>query len=82
MATTRSANEIWLVGNPKSDLNTSCLPTDVDVLRYFFPISKNQNASANDVVKQKIEAVIEISFEIGNFYEKLLAAFETTSKNF
>ena len=28
MIATRSANEIWLIGNPKSDLDVSCLPTN------------------------------------------------------
>ena len=48
MITTRSACEIWLMGNPKSDLNTSCLPTSGDVMRYFCHIFKNQNATNDD----------------------------------
>ena len=51
MSTTRSATKIWLIGNPKSDLFTSCLLTNDDAMRYFFYISKNQNATANDAVK-------------------------------
>ena len=45
MTTTGNAIEIWLTGNPKPDLNTSCLPIKRDVMRYFFHIIKNQ---AND----------------------------------
>ena len=52
MTTTRSATEIWVIGNSKSDLNTSCLPTNGDVMRYFFHIIENQNATTNDAVKQ------------------------------
>ena len=33
MTTTRSANEIWLIGIPKSDLNASCLPTNSELLK-------------------------------------------------
>ena len=29
-----------LIGNPKSDLNTSYLPNNGDVMRYFFHIFK------------------------------------------
>ena len=50
MITTRSATEIWLIGNPKPDLNTTCLPTNDDVIRYFCHIFKNENAT-NDAVK-------------------------------
>ena len=45
MTTTRSAIEIWVIGNPKSDLNISCLPTSGDEMRYFFHIFENQNAT-------------------------------------
>ena len=53
MTTTRSATEIWLIGNPKSDLNASCLRTNGELVmsRYFFHIFKNQNAATNDAVK-------------------------------
>ena len=44
MTTTRSATEIWLIGNPKSDLNAST----------FFHIFKNQNATTNDAIKRTI----------------------------
>ena len=45
MATTSSATEIWLIGSPKSELNTSCLPTNDElVLRYFFHIFKYCNS--------------------------------------
>ena len=40
-----------LISNPKSDLYSSCLPTNGDVTHYFFPIFKNQNAGTNDAVK-------------------------------
>ena len=60
MTTTRSAIEIWLIGNPKSDRNTSCLPTNGDVMRYFFHIFKNQSVTRNEAVKRKIEAVTAI----------------------
>ena len=33
MTTTRSATEIWLISNPKSDLNSSCLSTNGAVMR-------------------------------------------------
>ena len=32
MITTRSATEIWLIGKRKSDLNTSCLPTNGELV--------------------------------------------------
>ena len=32
MTTTRSATETWLIGNPTSDLNTSCLSTNGEVM--------------------------------------------------
>ena len=32
MTTTRRANEIWMIGNPKSDLNASCLHTNGELL--------------------------------------------------
>ena len=51
MTTTRSATENWLIGNSKSDLSTSYLPTNDDVMRYFFHIFKNQIATTNDAVK-------------------------------
>ena len=57
MTPTRSVSEMWLIGNSKSDLNSSCLPTNSDVMRYFFYISKTQNAETNDAVKRTIEAV-------------------------
>ena len=60
MTTTRSATEIWLIGNSKSDLNISCLPTNGDVMRYFFHIFKNQNATTTDAVKRTTKAVTEI----------------------
>ena len=60
MTTTRSVTEIWVIGNSKSDLNTSCLPTNGNVMRHFFHIFKNQNATTNDVLKRTIEAVTEI----------------------
>ena len=44
MTTTRSATAIWLINNPKSDLNTSCLPTHGDIMHYLFPVFKTQNA--------------------------------------
>jgi len=65
MTTTRSATEIWLIGNSISYLNTSCLPTNGDVMRYFFHIFKNQNATTNDAVKRTIEAVTEIWLKSG-----------------
>ena len=54
MTTPRSATERWLIGNPKSDLDTSCLPTigDTPLLSFTF--------STNDV-KRTIKAVTEIS---------------------
>ena len=52
MTTTRSATKIWLIGSSKSQLNTSCLPTNGDVMRYFFHIFKNQNETATNAVKQ------------------------------
>ena len=64
MITIRSATEIWLIGNPKSDLNTSCLSTNGDVIRYFCHIFKNQNAT-NDAVKSTIEAVAETWLKSG-----------------
>ena len=54
MTTTRSATEIWLIGIPKSDLNTSCLPTIGDVMHYFFHMFKNRNATTNDAAKRTI----------------------------
>ena len=57
MTTTRSATKIWLIGNPKSDLNNSCLSINGDVMRHFFHIFNNQKATTNDAVKQTIEAV-------------------------
>ena len=65
MTTTRSATEIWLIGNPKSDVNTSCSPTNGDVMRYFFHIFKNQNTTTNDAVKRMIEAETEIWLKSG-----------------
>ena len=59
MTTTRSATEICLIGNPKSDLNTSCLPTNNDVMHYFFHTVKNQNVTTNNAVKPTIEAQTE-----------------------
>ena len=50
MTTARSTTEIWLIGNPKSDLNSSCLLTNGDVMHYYFPILKDQNATTNDSV--------------------------------
>ena len=61
MTTTRSAIEIWLINNSKSDLNNSCLPTHGDVMRSFLSHYKNQNTTANDAIKRTIEAVTEIS---------------------
>ena len=64
MITTRNATKIWLIGNPKFDLNTSCSATDGDVIRYFFHIFKTQNATTNnDAVKQTIQVVTEIWFK-------------------
>ena len=60
MTTTRSATEIWLIGNPKSELNTSCLSTKSSGIRSFFRIFKNQNVTTNNAVKRTIEAVTEI----------------------
>ena len=60
MTTTRSTTEIWLIGNSKSDLITSCLATNGDVMRYFFHIFKNQNATTTDAAKRTIKAVTEI----------------------
>ena len=43
MSTTRSANEIWLIGNPKCDLDVSCLPTNGELMMScvtFFTSSK------------------------------------------
>jgi len=40
MTPARSATETWLIGNPKSDLNTSRLPTNGDVMHYFFKFLK------------------------------------------
>ena len=64
-STTRNATKIWLIGNPKSDLNTSCLPTHGEVMRYFFYIFKDLNATKNDAVTQTIEAVTEIWLKSG-----------------
>ena len=70
MATTRS-------------LNTSCLATNGDVMRYFFHIFKNQNETTNDAVKRTIESVTEIWLKSGIHMRKVLAvAFKTTSENF
>ena len=47
MTTTRSATEICLIGNPKSDLNTSCLPTNGQLVMScvtFFRIFKYCNS--------------------------------------
>ena len=63
MATTRSATEIRLIGNSKSDLNSSCLPTNDDVMHNFFHIFENQND--NDAVKRTIEVVTEIWLKSG-----------------
>ena len=52
MTTIRCATEVWLTGNLKYDLKTSCLPTVMYVMRYFFHIFKNQNPTKNDAVKQ------------------------------
>ena len=65
MTSTRNATEIWLIGNPKSDFNTSCLSSDDDVMHYVFHIFKNRNATTNDAVKRTIEAVTEIWFKSG-----------------
>ena len=65
MTTARSATEIWLIGSPKSDVNTSCLPSGDDVMHYFFHIFKNRNATTNDAVKRTVEAVTEIWFKSG-----------------
>ena len=62
MIITRNATEIWLIGNPKSDFNTSCLPTNGDVMHYFFHVLKNQNATTNDAVNRTIEAVAYLKF--------------------
>ena len=40
MTTTRSATEIWLIGSPKSDVNTICLPSNDDVMMTSFTFSK------------------------------------------
>ena len=32
MTTTRSTNKIWLIGNPKSDVNACCLPSNDELL--------------------------------------------------
>ena len=70
MATTRS-------------LNTSCLATNGDVMRYFFHIFKNQNETTNDAVKRTIESVTELWLKSGILMRKVLAvAFKTTSENF
>ena len=47
MTTARSTIEIWLNGNPKSDFNTSCLPTNGNVIHIF----KTQNDTTIDVAK-------------------------------
>ena len=65
MTTIRSATEIWLISNPKSDRNTSCSPTNRDVIHYLCHTFKNQNATANDAVKRTIEAITEIWFRLG-----------------
>ena len=57
MTTTRSATEIWLIGNRKSDFNIGCLMTNGDVKCYFFHIFKTQNDTTIDAVKLTIEAV-------------------------
>ena len=87
MTTTRSATEIWLIGSSKSDLNISCLPTNGDVMRYFFHIFKNQNATTTDAVKRTIEAVTEIWLKSGIPMEsswlhskQLLNVFESWKK--
>ena len=43
MTTTRSGNEIWLIGNSKPDFNVSSLPTNGELLMLcvtFFTFSK------------------------------------------
>ena len=87
MTTTRSATEIWLIGNSKSELNTSCLATNGDVMRYFFHIFKNQNATTTDAVKRTIEVVTEIWLKSGILMEsgwlhskQLLNVFESWKK--
>ena len=67
---------------------TSCLPTSGDIMRYFFPFFKNQNARTNDAVKQTIEAVTEIWLKSGIpmisswlHWKQLLKIFESWKKS-
>ena len=52
MTTKGSATEVGLIGNPKSNLNTSCLPTNGGIMLYFIHFFKNQNVTANDALKK------------------------------
>ena len=65
MTTTRSTTEMRWISNLQSDLNTSCLPTNNDVLHNFFHIFKNQITTTNDAVKQVCDLA-----DIENSYEK------------
>ena len=61
MTTTRSASEIWLIGNPNLILALAAYrPMMMLFKHYFFHIFKNQNDTTNDAVKRTIEAVTEI----------------------
>ena len=63
MTTTRSANEIWLIGNPKSDLDASCSTTNGGLLRSCVPFSSHfQKSKCHNkwCCKATIEAVTEI----------------------
>ena len=66
MTTSRSATEIWLIGNPKSDLNASCLLTKGNACVTFFHIFKNQAVKANDAVNRTINRSCR-SFSVVSF---------------
>ena len=62
MTITRSATEIWLIGNRKCGLNICCLLTNGELVMScvtFFIFSKIKMPQTNDAVKRTIEAVTE-----------------------
>ena len=85
--TTRSATEIWFIGNPKSDLNTTCLPTNGDVPLLFsqFQKSKCRNkwcCEANDCSSNWNSVEIEKSYEKRLAHSKqFLKIFESWKKS-
>ena len=82
MTTTRRAIKIGLIGNPKSDLNSSCLPTNDEVMRYFFHIFKNQNSTTNDAIEKSSWLHSKQLLKIFNSWKKFVIAEEASIMDF